>query len=273
MSEMMVRAITGAVYVVLTVVALLAGSFTTALLFLPVCLAAADEFHRLHWAGAAAPIPRVWSALMAGTLFLAIAFFQRFGVPAAEGALALGVLLFTANLAIALPDGPATTARALPGGALTMLYVAAPFALLPHFFLFGSSGNGYEAALGLFILLWVNDTGAYLCGRAIGKRPLMPAISPKKTIEGLAGGTLLTLAAAYGIGMLWPVLATKHWLIGGLIISAAGTIGDLLESAMKRHAGVKDSGALLPGHGGILDRFDGFLLAAPAFFAYLLLVH
>ena len=124
--------------------------------------------------------------------------------------------------------------------------------------------------LAIFIFIWVNDTGAYLVGSRWGKTPLAPSISPKKTVEGSIGGLLLALLSAVILRLLlFPELSWLHILLIAAVVAIFGTIGDLFESSLKRQAGVKDSGKLIPGHGGILDRIDSFLLAVPA--VYLLL--
>ncbi len=123
--------------------------------------------------------------------------------------------------------------------------------------------------IGIFILIWVNDSFAYLVGKTVGKHRLYPAISPKKTIEGALGGMVFSLGTAYLLSGLEPILNTVQWLVLALVIIVSGTLGDLVESKLKREAGVKDSGAILPGHGGMLDRLDSLIYAAP--FAYLTL--
>jgi phosphatidate cytidylyltransferase len=119
--------------------------------------------------------------------------------------------------------------------------------------------------LALILMIWSNDTLAYLVGSFIGKTPFS-SISPKKTWEGTAGGALLTMAGAAAFGW-WahttPAYSPIHWILIGLCATVAGTLGDLLESKLKRMAGVKDSGAIMPGHGGALDRFDSLIVAAP----------
>lgn len=123
--------------------------------------------------------------------------------------------------------------------------------------------------LGLYILIWVNDTGAFLVGMWCGKHLMYPAVSPHKTLEGLAGGLFLaTLFAAFVLPLLAPFQGYNIWLLAllGLFIGTMATIGDLFESVLKRNAGVKDSGHLIPGHGGILDRIDSLLFALPVFF-------
>ncbi len=123
--------------------------------------------------------------------------------------------------------------------------------------------------MGIFILIWVNDSFAYLVGKTIGRNKLYPSISPKKTIEGALGGFVFAMLAAYLLAQYEPILSTAQWIILTTVIVITGSMGDLLESKLKRQAGVKDSGAILPGHGGMLDRLDSLIFAAP--FAYLTL--
>jgi phosphatidate cytidylyltransferase len=120
------------------------------------------------------------------------------------------------------------------------------------------------------LVVWLGDTGAYYVGQAFGRRPLAPRISPKKTVEGSLGGFFGNiLAAILGKQIFLPSVPTAHLLLLSLLLGAASQIGDLAESAIKRGAGVKDSSNLLPGHGGMLDRIDGVLFAAPLMFGYL----
>ena len=116
-------------------------------------------------------------------------------------------------------------------------------------------------------MIWCNDTFAYICGRLLGKHKLYEKISPKKTIEGFIGGLLFTQLAAFIIYKTSSLqISLIAWLLIALGISVLGTVGDLIESKYKRQAGVKDSGNIMPGHGGILDRFDSILFAAPFLF-------
>lgn len=123
----------------------------------------------------------------------------------------------------------------------------------------------------LFVFIWANDTFAYLFGKWLGKHKLLPRISPKKTIEGFVGGLLGTVSIAYLVSTGYTEFNTAQWCIIGAIVSISGTIGDLFQSSLKRTAGVKDSGNILPGHGGILDRLDSFFFAAPATYFYILI--
>ena len=155
------------------------------------------------------------------------------------------------------------------------LYIAVPLALTIRLTLVVdpfSSMTQYNGLLllAIFIFIWVNDTGAYLVGSRWGKRRLAPNISPKKSVEGSIGGLLLVLLSAVILRLLlFPELSWLRILLVATVVAVFGTIGDLFESSLKRQAGVKDSGKLIPGHGGILDRIDSLLLAVPA--VYLLL--
>ena len=155
------------------------------------------------------------------------------------------------------------------------LYIAAPLALTIKLTLVAdpfTSMTQYNGLLllAIFIFIWVNDTGAYLVGSRWGKRRLAPSISPKKSVEGSIGGLLLVLLSAVVLRLLlFPELSWLSILLIAAVVAIFGTIGDLFESSLKRQAGVKDSGKLIPGHGGILDRIDSLLLAVPA--VYLLL--
>ena len=125
-------------------------------------------------------------------------------------------------------------------------------------------GNGAYTLwlpMGWFVLIWLNDTGAYLVGRKLGRHPLAPRISPKKTWEGWFGGLLGSVMAALLLRLWMPIEAP--WVLLAVVASVFGPLGDLAESALKRRAGAKDSGTILPGHGGVLDRFDSHIFAAP----------
>lgn len=126
--------------------------------------------------------------------------------------------------------------------------------------------------LGFLIILWANDTGAYLSGRSFGRRKLFERISPNKTWEGFLGGLVLALAVSVNLEQYFVSLSKLEWACVALIIGVFGTLGDLVESMLKRSLDLKDSGNILPGHGGLMDRFDGLLIAAPLVFVFLLMV-
>ena len=156
-----------------------------------------------------------------------------------------------------------------------IVYVALPFALCNSLVFLSVDGQfrySPDILLGFFILLWTNDTFAYLTGIIFGRRRLFERISPKKSWEGFFGGLICTVALSLPVARLFPVLPFYHWMTVAAIIVIFGVYGDLIESLLKRNYKIKDSGRFLPGHGGILDRFDSVLLAAPVVYFYLKLV-
>lgn len=126
--------------------------------------------------------------------------------------------------------------------------------------------------LSIFVFQWINDTGAYVVGMTMGKHKIFPRISPKKSIEGAVGGTLFTIAASYPVWLLTGELSLLIFVAVAVIVSIFGVFGDFVESMFKRHAGIKDSGNIIPGHGGILDRFDGAMFSIPMVYAFLYLM-
>lgn len=133
--------------------------------------------------------------------------------------------------------------------------------------------NGDLLIFFVFLVTWAGDTGAYYVGMSLGRTALAPTISPKKTVEGLAGGLILaTLVALLARAWFLPSFSVADCLATGLLLTAAGVLGDLTESMLKRSAGVKDSSSLIPAHGGMLDRLDSLLFTAPVFYYYVVLV-
>jgi phosphatidate cytidylyltransferase len=225
-----------------------------------------------------AKTPRIAAMIAVALLFLCVFRRPDFLGPLL-GALALALLIacaFRSPLKRVLPD----TAYSVFG----MLYVGMPLTTLP---LLSEQENGPSLLLFLFFVVWTGDTAAYYVGRAWGRRKLAPAISPGKTWEGsvasVAGSVLIALllvllsgALSRGnFGRLSSVLSFPGsilgWITLSVVLNVAAQVGDLVESALKRGAGVKDSGSLLPGHGGVLDRIDALLVAAPTLWYALLL--
>ncbi len=126
-----------------------------------------------------------------------------------------------------------------------------------------NAADGFSLTLMILLGIWSTDSGAYFVGRAIGKRKLWPAISPNKTVEGSIGGLVIALAVVIGVNAFTGLLAYPQAIGVGLVTGIAGQLGDLVESAIKRHFGVKDSGRIFPGHGGVLDRVDSWLFVFP----------
>jgi phosphatidate cytidylyltransferase len=162
----------------------------------------------------------------------------------------------------------------------SVIYTAVPFSLFPFA---AFSHTGLDSLLphpniifspgiiiGFFLLIWANDTGAYLTGVSFGRHKLMERISPKKSWEGFFGGLVTAIIIAWLLSGWLGVVDSFHWVLIAIIISIAGTYGDLVESMLKRSLGVKDSGTVMPGHGGFLDRFDSAILSFPLVYLFIL---
>jgi phosphatidate cytidylyltransferase len=164
-----------------------------------------------------------------------------------------------------------------------IIYAVLPFVLLNHLscvnknvivvqekneFLDSSFYNSH-IVLGIMLLIWANDTFAYLVGSIMGKHKLYERISPGKTWEGSVGGGILAVASSFVIANWFPEIKLMTWMVVAVLVVVFGTIGDLIESMLKRQAGIEDSGKIMPGHGGILDRFDSLIFVTPFLYFYL----
>ncbi len=208
------------------------------------------------------------SALAAGACLALTPVHEGFGA----AALVLTLVTLGAWPVRGRVDGALAGASATVFG---IIYPAGLLAFVAALRLDGSlSGDdAFLRTIGVIVLVWAADTGAYYAGRAFGKHALAPSVSPKKTWEGFAGGVAAALVVAWAIAT-WgeSETGTVHWLALGFAAAVAGPVGDLFESALKRDAGIKDSAGLLPGHGGFLDRFDALAFVAPIAWLYLRLV-
>lgn len=177
-------------------------------------------------------------------------------------------MLFAAELFRAKDDAVSQLGKAF----LALVYVSVPFALSVAVPVIVSGGYDYRVILGVFVLIWSGDTFAYLFGISMGRHKLMERISPKKTVEGFLGGFISTLAVGYVLSLVFPgTMDTAHWMAVAGIVALFGVLGDLVESMFKRQAGIKDSGKIMPGHGGMLDRLDSFIMSIPFIYTYLYL--
>ena len=167
------------------------------------------------------------------------------------------LLIGLGRLALTYPKTPLLEAS------FNLLAVFYTVVLLSHFYLLRQLPRGIEWTFLTIFLVWATDIGAYLIGRQFGRHLLAPQVSPKKTMEGSLGGLMFSIAVAF---VFWRLVGGASWItyiVLGVVVGISAQIGDLFESALKRSAGVKDSGKLIPGHGGILDRFDSLIFALP----------
>jgi phosphatidate cytidylyltransferase len=190
-------------------------------------------------------------------------------VAVGSGDVPVEVVIMTATIAI----GALAVGSGQPGPAIVRDTAAALFPVfyigLPLGALAAVRASGREAVLLLMLCIVISDSAQYYTGRAFGRRPLAPSISPKKTVEGAIGGLLLgTAAMVVGGRLVFSAASLPMLALVGASISALGIVGDLFESLLKRSAGVKDSSGLIPGHGGVLDRIDSWLFAAPVYYVF-----
>lgn len=262
MNNFTLRTITGALFVIVIIGSVLINHWVFASLFLLVVLAGYWEFIRM--CKSINVYPSKIAGILMAILAYAIIVSWNFGVLPDAGLYFL--LLIPVILAVfELSRITSTSLQNVAMGVFGIVWIAVPLALLSGFFNLAEEHKWRQTGLllGFFLILWIYDSGAYIFGSLFGKHKMLERVSPKKSWEGFAGGTLAGLLVAYLISASFTEFSAAIWLVIGLTIIAAGTAGDLIESMFKRNAGVKDSGTILPGHGGILDRFDAVLIAAP----------
>lgn len=274
-SNFLQRAITGVIFVAVLVGCILGGPISFTILFALISALTINEFgnivNRMEHTRMNKPI-----SILAG-LFLFLCFGYIGVVPGANEIfipyLFLILYLFISELYKKQPSPLNNWAYAM----MSQIYIALSFALLNVLAYHSSATESVSQynpilPLSIFIFNWVNDTGAYCTGMLFGKHRLFERISPKKSWEGSIGGAVFSIIAAIVLAHFFTFLSTGVWIGLGLTVVVFGTWGDLTESLMKRTLGIKDSGNILPGHGGMLDRFDSTLMAVPAAVVYLYLV-
>ncbi|MBW7466143.1 phosphatidate cytidylyltransferase [Pontibacter aydingkolensis] len=244
---------------------ILIGEWTYFLVFLGLTLLGIAEFYRLVQVQGI--MPHRGAGITLGAVFFVSVFLVEKGVMEVELlflSIPLVFILFILEMYRKHPQPFTNIAFTLMGAA----YIAGPFGLL-HTLAYVDDEYSWQPILGLMLLIWASDTGAYIAGKNFGKHKLFERISPGKTWEGWIGGTLLAVAVGYVLSIFFTDLVTYQWIGVALIVAVFGVLGDLTESLLKRSLGVKDSGTLLPGHGGILDRFDSLLMAIPFIVTFL----
>lgn len=212
--------------------------------------------------------------LASGTLYISVSSYFLFQTNLNFAAVTL--LFFAIATILEMYKKRGNIHESITLTAACLIYIALPFSFISYLASFNSLNitDNYnpEIFLGYLFLIWSNDTGAYLVGRKIGKRKLFPSVSPNKTWEGTLGGIFFTLIISYFISLYFDKINLVNWLSIALIVSVFGTLGDLVESKLKREANIKDSGKIMPGHGGILDRFDSLLISMPIVYLYLSMI-
>jgi phosphatidate cytidylyltransferase len=268
---MKTRAITGIFFVAVMLGSFYAGSIVFSVFYGLLALLCLQEYYGvLNKAGLQ---PNAFAGILNG-LFIYGAFAASFYLDTAliHKIIFLLVLPLLSVFVLELYQKAANPFANIGYTFLGLIFAILPFTFF-HALAFVTNGPfNFHIPLAFLLMLWANDTGAYLVGRQFGRTKLFERHSPKKTWEGFIGGILIAAAVGYIISIYFHELPWRNWVSVGVIIGMVGTLGDLVESMFKRSLNIKDSGGLLPGHGGLLDRFDGLLLAAPVVFVYLYLI-
>ena len=267
------RAVTGVLFVIVLVGCILYSPLSFGILFTIISVLSVHEFAQLVSKSSEVSINNTITALGGAYLFLALmSFCTQQSVGARVFLPYLGLLLYMMITELYLKKKNPTGNWAY--SMLSQLYVALPFALLNVLAFQNSPETGSVTynpilPLSIFVFIWLSDTGAYCVGSLIGKHRLFERISPKKSWEGSIGGGIFSIASSLGFAHFFPFMPGWQWVGLAIVVVIFGTWGDLTESLMKRQLGIKDSGNILPGHGGMLDRFDSALMAIPAAVVYL----
>ena len=274
MSNLLIRAITGALFVVVVVSATWYSFWTFSGLLFFVMFIGLKEYLGMLEKDLSYGLRALYLAVGSAFYFLAMFSFIRFQSAEEHGFVsAMSGLFAVISLMMILDLFQKKAIMPRIFGTIPLGIIYCSLFIPSWFFVFlkvASWDGFYPLFLGFVFLVWANDTFAYLTGRLIGRTKLFERISPKKTWEGTVGGFVFCMVTAWIISMFFTQLDVGGWLIMAVITAPAATLGDLVESMMKRKAGVKDSGNLLPGHGGILDRFDATIIASPPVVAFLM---
>lgn len=272
MSNFAERLLTGILFVVVLLGSIFQSEVSSSILFFVIILLCQREFYGFFKPTTVEPQKVI--GISGGLAFFAtsVAAYQFGFSNTLFLIIPLIFLIFVIELFRNKPNPIANISYTVMG----IIYMSVPFTLLHELayyknYAFAHTYN-YEVIMGYFFILWANDTGAYLVGKNFGKTKLFERISPKKTWEGSIGGILLGLGVGYLNSLFFEDLSTAMWLAVALIVVVFGSLGDLVESLFKRSLNIKDSGKLLPGHGGVLDRFDGIFISAPMVYAFLRII-
>jgi phosphatidate cytidylyltransferase len=275
MNETLKRSISGAIYILLLIASIQYSIETFFILFGVFLLIAVMEFCNLVHLNKIVPIAianvfylffyKIAVATNQDGLFYLLRYSKNFDL-----AVLIISLIVSLKCIVFLFDNTNLKVDSFSKFAYLIGYIVLPFIIITKI-PFGIKGYNPNILISIFILIWTNDTFAYIVGKSIGKHKLFERISPKKTIEGFLGGIGFAIIASYFISKYFLMLPEKNtfiWIIIALIVGIFGTIGDLVESKFKRISEKKDSGNIMPGHGGILDRLDSVIFVAPIIFLF-----
>lgn len=260
MNETLIRALSGAVYILLLLSCILYSNITFYILFGLFMALAVLEFCKLVKLNFIIPL---FLAIASYALFYNVPFH-----PLYDGIITVISIMVSIQLVVFLFSKKDKTFKEYEKWLYVIGYIILPFIILTKIPI-GAKGYNPRILVGIFILIWTNDTFAYVVGKSIGKHKLFERISPKKTIEGFLGGLTFSILSSIAIAKFF--IGTSNigiWIGIAILVSIFATLGDLIQSKFKRLAGVKDSGKIMPGHGGVLDRLDSIIYVAPFIFLF-----
>ena len=268
MKNFFTRTLTAGAFVAVLLGCTFYGAVSFSILFLIITLLGLIEFYTLTQKGGDKPQKAV-GTIVGVILYLLSALSCMYGLSSRILVLILPILFLI--FIIELYRKKENPFRNIAITFIGIIYVAIPFSLLNCIVTYTGTYN-YQLLFGVFFIIWCNDSGAYIVGSLLGKHKLFPRISPAKSWEGSVGGAFISFAIVFIISGWYSSVSLTDWMVIASILIVIGTLGDLVESLFKRSIQVKDSGTLLPGHGGILDRFDSLIMAVPFIFTYLFLI-
>lgn len=272
MNDILKRSLTGIAFIAIMLGGIIIHPFVFAPVFAIILFFTQSEFYKISEKAGFSPQKKI--GLILGFLLFVLFFFTAKSIIPHSYILLSVLFLFF----IFIGELFRKKSSVLKNSAITLLgliYVALPFSLM-NFIVFRqtlANSNFYPWILvGFFFIIWIYDSMAYVSGSLFGKHKIAPKISPAKSWEGLIGGTIFAVVMGIVNAVLFQEISMFNWIVIALITVIFGTIGDFFESKLKREIGIKDSGNILPGHGGLLDRFDSLLFAIPPVFVWLSLI-
>ena len=272
MNNLLKRSLTGIAYVAIMLAGIIIHPFVFAPVFAIILFFTQSEFYKISEQAKFSP-QKIFGLILGVLLFILFFLSAKNIIPQSFILLSIPFLFF-----VFIVELFREKSNTLKNGAITLLgliYVALPFSLL-NFIVFrqtSGSSNYYPWILvGIFFIIWIYDSMAYVSGSLLGKHKIAAKISPAKSWEGLIGGTIFAVIMGIVNAVLFQEISMFNWIVIAIITVIFGTIGDFFESKLKRGIGIKDSGNILPGHGGLLDRFDSLLFAIPVIFVWLSLI-
>jgi phosphatidate cytidylyltransferase len=265
MNETLKRALSGAVYIILLLGCILHSKMSLAILFGTFLLIAVYEFSKI------ATINFKISLLISGFAYFLL--WNKDSNTIINNFITITSILISIRLLFFLFQNKETPFNIVTKYLFLFGYIIFPFVLI-NFIPMGIKGYNPKILISILILIWTNDTFAYVVGKSLGKNKLFPKVSPKKTIEGFIGGMIFSILSSYLLANFFLEAKIIYiWIIIAIIVSVFSTLGDLIESKFKRQAGIKDSGNIMPGHGGILDRLDSIIFVIPFINLFYLILH